>query len=85
MVRINEETDMWNHAGSILLYTDRRRMERTAALNEELNRHGAAEEVYAGLLQQFPDQWCYEIPPRWHPQRRRRKMKRRRVCSRRRD
>ena len=56
---IDDENTIETHVGSILPYTQRKKLERIASLSLELSRFEQAEECYRELLGCFPDQWTY--------------------------
>ncbi len=56
---IDDENTIETHVGSILPYTQRKKLERIASLSLELSRYEQAEECYRELLGCFPDQWTY--------------------------
>ena len=55
MPRIDDERTIEDHAGSILPYTGRRRLERRARLSSETDK----EACYRELLGPYRDQWTY--------------------------
>jgi len=57
--QIDDEHTIENHVGSLLPYTQRKKLERMAGLSRELGMHGEAEGCYRELLLAFPDQWTY--------------------------
>ncbi len=56
---IDDENTIETHVGSILPYTQRKKLERIASLSLEMSRHEQAEVCYRELLGCFPDQWTY--------------------------
>ena len=56
---IDDENTIETHVGSILPYTQRKKLERIASLSLELSRYEQAEECYRELLGCFPDQWTF--------------------------
>ena len=56
---IDDENTIETHVGSILPYTQRKKLEKIASLSLELSRYELAEECYKELLGCFPDQWTY--------------------------
>ncbi|KAL9187567.1 hypothetical protein ACHAXT_001670 [Thalassiosira profunda] len=59
MPQIDDEDTIENHVGSILPYTQRKKLERLAQLSLELGMYEEAESHYRELLVAFPDQWSY--------------------------
>jgi len=57
--QINDEDTINNHVGSMMPYTQRKKLERMAKLSLELGMHERAEGFYRELLDVFPDQWRY--------------------------
>jgi len=57
--QIDDEHTIENHVGSILPYTQRKKLERMAQLSQELGMYDQAEGYYRELLGVFPDQWTY--------------------------
>jgi len=57
--QINDEDTINNHVGSMMPYTQRKKLERMAKLSLELGMHDQAEGYYRELLDVFPDQWTY--------------------------
>eukprot|EP00970_Alexandrium_tamarense_P001268 scaffold131_cov206-Alexandrium_tamarense.AAC.8 len=57
--QIDDEFTIENHVGSILPYTQRRKLQRMAKLALELGKYDEAEGWYKELLVVFPDQWTY--------------------------
>ena len=57
--QIDDEHTIENHVGSMLPYTQRKKLERCAQLSLELGMYADAEGYYRELLTAFPDQWTY--------------------------
>ena len=57
--QIDDEDTLQNHVGSMLPYTQRRKLERCAQLSLKLGLLDKAEGYYRELLHVFPDQWTY--------------------------
>ena len=57
--QINDEHTIENHMGSLLPYTQRKKLERCAVLCQELGMFTDATGYYRELLNVFPDQWTY--------------------------
>jgi len=57
--QIDDEDTIENHVGSMLPYTQRKKLERCAQLSMELGMVDQVEGYYRELLHVFPDQWTY--------------------------
>jgi len=57
--QINDEDTINNHVGSMMPYTQRKKLERMAKLSLEIGMFDQAEGYYRELLDVFPDQWTY--------------------------
>jgi len=57
--QINDEDTINNRVGSMMPYTQRKKLERMAKLSLEIGMFDQAEGYYRELLDVFPDQWTY--------------------------
>jgi len=57
--QIHDEHTIENHIGSVLPYTQRKKLERLSEIALELGKYEESARGYRELLRAFPDQWTY--------------------------